>query len=112
MCDLTRSALGNAMCNLATTYRALGRHQDALVLQEKTLEFQRRVLPENHPDIGLLCFNLSLSYGQAGDFRRSIERAREALRILQAALPPSHPHVKTAQEIVRQLEGCSTARRA
>jgi hypothetical protein len=40
------------MNNLATTYSHLGRNQDALVLQEKTLEFRRRVLPENHPDIG------------------------------------------------------------
>jgi hypothetical protein len=52
-CDLTRSVLGQAMCNLANTYSALGRHQDALVLQEKSLEFRRRVLPENHPDIGV-----------------------------------------------------------
>jgi hypothetical protein len=42
------------MGNLACTYDALGRHQDALVLQEKTLEFLRRVLPENHPDIGVM----------------------------------------------------------
>jgi hypothetical protein len=41
------------MSNLAGTYSKLGRHQDALVLQEKTLELQRRVLPENHPDIGV-----------------------------------------------------------
>ena len=40
------------MANLSTTYAYLGRYQDALVMQEKTLEFQRRVLPENHPDIG------------------------------------------------------------
>ena len=46
------SALGTAMGNLADTYTSLGRHQDALVMAEKTLEFQRRVLPENHPDIG------------------------------------------------------------
>ncbi len=52
-CDLTRYVLGVAMSSLALTYRALGRHQDALVLQEKTLEFQRRVLPENHPSIGV-----------------------------------------------------------
>ena len=52
-CDLTRSVLGDAMGNLANTYSALGRHQDAVVLQEKTLEFRRRVLPENHPDIGV-----------------------------------------------------------
>ena len=42
------------MGNLAVTYSELGRHQDALVLEEKTLEFQRRVLPENHPDIGAM----------------------------------------------------------
>ena len=56
-CKLTRSILGTAMSNLSYSYGNLGRHQDAVVLQEKTLEFQRRVLPENHPDIGvtLLC---------------------------------------------------------
>ena len=40
------------MSNLAMTYGALGRHADALVLQEQVLEFRRRVLPEDHPDIG------------------------------------------------------------
>jgi hypothetical protein len=54
VCDLTRFVVGTAMGNLAITYSHLGRHQDALVLQEKTLEFQRRVLPENHPDIGVM----------------------------------------------------------
>ncbi len=48
---LTFSALGHSMGNLANTYSALGRHQEALVMQEETLEFQLRVLPENHPDI-------------------------------------------------------------
>ena len=49
------TALGTAMSNLALTYTSLGRHQDALVIKEKTLEFQRHVLPENHPDIGATC---------------------------------------------------------
>jgi hypothetical protein len=49
---MTLCALGKAMVNLANTYSALGRHQDALVMEEKTLEFRRRVLPENHPKIG------------------------------------------------------------
>ncbi len=109
--DLTRSFLGQAMGNLAVTYSKLGRHQDALVLEEKTLEFLRRVLPENHPNIGISCFNISSNYGQAGDFHRAIERALEALRILQATLPPSHPHVQMAQKLVRQLER-NIARRA
>ena len=40
------------MGNLATTYSNLGRHEDALAMQERVLEFRRRVLPESHPDIG------------------------------------------------------------
>ena len=43
------------MNNLATTYSTLGRHADALALKEQVLEFQRRVLPANHPDIGEGC---------------------------------------------------------
>ena len=40
------------MGNLAATYSALGRHEDALAMQERVLEFRRRVLPEDHPGIG------------------------------------------------------------
>jgi hypothetical protein len=40
------------MNNLAVTYRNLGRHADALAMMERVLEFRRRVLPADHPDIG------------------------------------------------------------
>ncbi len=40
------------MNNLAMTYSALGRHEDALELFQRGLEFSRRVLPEDHPQIG------------------------------------------------------------
>jgi hypothetical protein len=43
------------MSNLAATYSALGRHADALAMGEQVLEFLRRVLPANHPDIGEGC---------------------------------------------------------
>ena len=43
------------MCNLAATYFYLGRHAEALAMGEQALEFQRRVLPANHPDIGEGC---------------------------------------------------------
>jgi tetratricopeptide (TPR) repeat protein len=101
---LTQSVLGDAMGNLAGTYSRLGRYQDALALQEKTLEFRQRVLPENHPSVGLTCFNLSTSHRQVGDFHRAMARARDALRIWQATLPPSHSHVRNAQERLRQIE--------
>ena len=40
------------MSHLARTYSALGRHSDALAMKEIVLEFRRRVLPADHPDIG------------------------------------------------------------
>ena len=40
------------MGNFANSYSDLGRHEEALAMREKTLAFRRRVLPENHPDIG------------------------------------------------------------
>ncbi len=43
------------MSNLAQTQSALGRHADALAMGEQVLEFRRRVLPANHPDIGEGC---------------------------------------------------------
>ena len=43
------------MGNLAETYSALGRHTDALAMEERVLEFRRRVLPADHPDIGEGC---------------------------------------------------------
>ncbi len=37
---------------LALVLSNQGRHSDALAMQERVLKFRRRVLPENHPDIG------------------------------------------------------------
>ena len=50
--DLTRSVLGDSMKVLACIYNSLGRCQDALVLEEKILDYEQRVLSENHSDIG------------------------------------------------------------
>jgi hypothetical protein len=43
------------MDHIAQTYFDLGRHADALAIFEQVLEFRRRVLPSNHPDIGEGC---------------------------------------------------------
>jgi hypothetical protein len=43
------------MNSLAATFSDLGRHADALAMGEEVLEFQRRVLPPDHPDIGEGC---------------------------------------------------------
>ncbi len=94
------------MNNLANTYRALGRHEDALAMRESALEFHRRILPPNHPHIATTLYNISLSYETAGDMRRAVECAREALDIWRAALPPNHQDVIDAEDNVRRLDAC------
>jgi len=49
--------------------------------------------------------HLSINLYQARDFHRAIERAREALNIYKATLPPSHPNIQKAQQLVRLIEG-------
>jgi hypothetical protein len=40
------------MQQLAATYHNLGRHVDAISMLNRTLEFFRRYMPENHSSIG------------------------------------------------------------
>jgi hypothetical protein len=96
---LTLSALGLAISNLASLYSAHGWHQDALVINKDTLELRRRVLPANLPDIGAACVNAGACYLAAGD-----SHVREVLRILQSTLPPSHPHIQKAQQLMCRCE--------
>ena len=100
------------MGNLANAYTELGCFKEALELEEKTLEFFRRVLPRNHSQLGLSYFNLSISRCRTGDLQRAAEEAREGLRIFKASLPPIHPQIKAAQDHLLQVESLSAARRA
>ncbi len=38
------------MVNLAVFFSELGRHAEALAMEERVLKFRRRVLPADHPD--------------------------------------------------------------
>jgi hypothetical protein len=54
------------MNNLAATYSALGRFSEAVELQEKVMAFWRKVLPEDHVDLGAAMGNLAFAYGTMG----------------------------------------------
>ena len=112
------------MSNLANSYSALGRHEEALEMREKSLEFRRRVLPENHPDIGhrhtsplipfylnfifvyagLSLYAISHSFFETGNLQRAMEFVLESLRSLQTALPPGHQDIRNAEDMLRYLE--------
>ena len=78
------------MNNLAITYRALGRHSDALAVQESVLEFRRQILPPNHPKIGDSMNNLALTYGSLGRHADALAMQESALEFRRRILPPNH----------------------
>jgi hypothetical protein len=43
---------------LATVFQQQGRHLDAIKIFETDLEYRQRVMPENHPQIGVICLRL------------------------------------------------------
>ena len=53
---------------------------------------------------GLSLYNISLSYGQAGDLHRAMECARESLRVWQTALPPGHQDIVDAENQIKDLQ--------
>ena len=72
--------------NLAATYSALGRHEDALRVKERVAAAGLRVLGEDHPDYLTSLNNLASTYSALGrheDALRVMERVAAArLRVL------------------------------
>ena len=77
------------MGDLSSTYKVLGRHADALAMGEQALEFRRRVLPANHPDIGEGCAGrdglhamINMILSQVRHCTTSVSSTRPAVRYL------------------------------
>ena len=68
-----------SMNNLASTYRALGRTNDAMALQETVLEVRRRILAKEHPDTLTIMNNLALTY-------RDLGRTSDAMALQETVL--------------------------
>ena len=96
------------MGNLAGTYSVLGRRSEALVVAESVLEFRRRVLPADHPDIGTAMANLAQTYSTLGKHSDALAMFESVLELRRRVLPADHPdigegHVWSAAACVRLL---------
>ncbi len=58
---LTRTDAADSLTVLANVYTKLSRHDDAAQLYESALLMRRRVLPPNHPSIGIVHFAVLLT---------------------------------------------------
>jgi tetratricopeptide (TPR) repeat protein len=79
------------MHNLANSYDALGRHADALKLQEETLALRKAKLGVDDPGTLVTMNNLANSYAVLGRHADALKLFEETLALLKAKLGPEHP---------------------
>lgn len=77
--------------NLANTYGALGRYEEALELDQETLEIRERVLGPEHPDTLGSRSNLAITYRALGRNDEALKLDQETLEIKERVLGPEHP---------------------
>jgi tetratricopeptide (TPR) repeat protein len=93
------------MHNLAFSYAAMGRQDQALKLREEVLARRKIALGEDHPDTLRSMTSVADSYQAMGRNAEALEMYRRTLEIRKAKLGPSHPDtIKSEQHVARSLE--------
>mmetsp|Transcript_14211 Transcript_14211/g.55944 ORF Transcript_14211/g.55944 Transcript_14211/m.55944 type:complete len:211 (-) Transcript_14211:107-739(-) len=98
--EYQRSCLGNALlqlrASLASSYHALGKHEEATAIQEAVLQLRRRILPPVDLDIALAMSDLAGSYSALGRHKDAAAMHKEVLQFMQRILPPEHSYIPKA----------------
>jgi len=76
---------------LGKTKNHLGQYDEAIACYEKSLEIYKKILPPNHPDLGIVYSNISNVYCNMGEYSKALWSDEKALEIRQQSLPPNHP---------------------
>jgi Trypsin-like peptidase domain/Tetratricopeptide repeat/NB-ARC domain len=87
----------NARVNLAASYRADGRVNDAIKLEELVLTDRERLLGTEHPDMITARGNLALSYRADGRVKDAIKLEELVLTDRERLLGTEHPDMITAR---------------
>jgi serine/threonine-protein kinase len=85
---------------MAEAYEGLGLFEPALALGERELEVQRVQFGERSVEAARVMTNLADLRGRRGDYAGGRDLAKQALDILEAKLPPDHPDVGGALNVL------------
>ncbi|CAF4067430.1 unnamed protein product, partial [Rotaria sordida] len=81
---------------LARVYKDMGDNSKALKYYEKTLEFDQKTLPPNHPDLATTYNQIGLVYKNMGEYSKALSSYERSLEIRKIALPPNHPDLASS----------------
>ena len=84
---------GTALNNLAESYRAQGRYDEAEPLYRRALEIDEKTLRPEHPDLAIQLNNLANLLRDTGRYDEAEPLYRRALEISEKALGSDHPTI-------------------
>ncbi|CAF5085816.1 unnamed protein product, partial [Rotaria sp. Silwood1] len=73
-----------------------GQYKQAVSFYEKTLEIERKTLPEDHSSLADTYNNIGGVYDNMGNYSKALEFYDKALKIYEKSLPPNHPDLATS----------------
>ena len=81
---------------MADRYAELGNYKKAIDLCTRSLDIQKRLFGESHPDYATSLSNLAYYYSELGDYSKAVELSTQALEIRKRVLGESHPSYATS----------------
>lgn len=87
-----------ALNNLASSYRAAARYDEAEPLFREALEITRKTLGADHPDYAIRLNNLAGLLEATGRYDEAEPLFREAVEVIEAALGAEHPNSKNLRD--------------
>ncbi|CAF4764864.1 unnamed protein product, partial [Rotaria socialis] len=73
-----------------------GDYQQAATFYEKSLEIDRKTLPEDDASLAPTYSNIGAVYKNMGEYSKALEYYEKDLEITKKALPPTHPSLATS----------------
>ncbi|CAF2038997.1 unnamed protein product [Rotaria magnacalcarata] len=73
--------------------RGQGEYKDAVKFYEKSLEIERKILPEDDASLAPTYSNMGLVFNDMGDYSKALEYYEKSHQIREKTLPPTHSNL-------------------
>jgi Tfp pilus assembly protein PilF len=74
----------------------LGKHKEAIIFLEKSLEVYNKTLTPNHRNLASSYNNIGMVYDDMGEYSKALSYYEKAYEIDQKSLSPNHPDLATS----------------
>ncbi|CAF2143882.1 unnamed protein product, partial [Rotaria magnacalcarata] len=80
-----------------------GKYPEATNFYEKSLEIERKTLPEDDASLAATYGNIGGVYDNMGEYSKALEYYEKDLEIMKKALPPTHPSLATSHNNIGEV---------